>query len=946
MAKKKRKSGSGEELGKLVERDLTSLAREQRLPAAHGVDQACAEVVALLEQQRKAPLLAGDPGVGKSAVVLEIARRIASGLVGERLAKGRILEVPVAGIFARTANPKQAAELFEELLEHLASVPDTVVYLRDAALVQGSTLLPVLISQLRAGRLRFIFEAELRHAQNLLRSDETLAERAHLLILAEPSLERARWILGRVAEELESELDLVIDPAACDMALRLSARFLLARRLPRKAIELLREAASEAAGASRDRLGPEDVLARFCTATRLPRFVVDDAIPLDLGETEHFFGERILGQADAVSAVLRSVALLKAGLNDPRRPLGAFLFAGPTGVGKTHLAKLLAEFLFGAADRLVRLNMADYPDPGDENGIFGFPWGQTLDQKRGELTRLLDGKAFAVLLLDEFEKASGACHDRFLQLFDEGRFINGAGETVYCNNVLIVATSNVGAEVYREPPIGFSGTRGQTELISEVDRRIADAFRAEFLNRFDAICHFHPLGRVEIRKIAQREVGRVLEREGIRARGLDVEVAPAVIDLLVERGYSPSFGARFLQREIEKTLTAALAVEIARKPLPAGTHVTVVARPGGRVVAQVESRAAPPSPTAKVVLPAAGAATARRRLDHDELVAQARALLRRAEALTVAAGRAGLESTRAGLLAESQQPNFWDEPQRAAETLRRYRAVEAQLADLERLVKACQFAQRRAFEAKTEAQLAAAGRSLEEAAREVQLAEARTAAGSSGEVDEALVEIAAAGDTPAHAAWVQELAHMYLSWGERRGYEARAVAESEGPTCAVLRVSGPGVLGFLAGEAGLHRRIEDEARVGAFVRVHRASGELASGLELDTREIRRRPGQFVERVGCELTARHERSGRALSLSGGEGPEALQLVASTLISAGVFPDHEARRYHLGRGARVEDPRTGAGTPRWKDVLRGELDLFIAAWLARPPEGDAAPLHGIA
>ena len=362
-------------------------------------------------------------------------------------------------MFARSANPKQAAELFEQLLESLAGTAGTIVYLRDAGLLQGSSLNPVLIRFLRARRLKFIFEAELRAAQLLLRSDEALAEQIHLLPVNEPSAERARWILGRVAEELEEELALEIDGGACDMAVRLSTRFLLAKRLPRKALELLRESASEAAGASRERLGAEDVLGRFCAATRLPRFVVDDAIPLDLAETEKFFSERLLGQADAVNTVLRAVALLKAGLNDPRRPLGAFLFAGPTGVGKTHLAKLLAEFLFGSSERLVRLNMADYPDEGDENMIFGYQWSPTLAGKRGELTRLLDEKVFAVLLLDEFEKAHAACHDRFLQLFDEGRYINAAGETVPCNNVLVVATSNVGSEVYREPPIGFSGSR-------------------------------------------------------------------------------------------------------------------------------------------------------------------------------------------------------------------------------------------------------------------------------------------------------------------------------------------------------------------------------------------------------------------------------------------------------------------------------------------------------
>ena len=235
---------SNEELSKLIERDLTALAREKRLPSAHGVDASFAEVIAILEQNRKAPLLAGEPGVGKSAVVQEIARRIAAGMVSEKFAKARILEVPLAGVFARTSNPKQAAELFEQLLEELAEVADTLVYVRDAALFEGSSLVPVLIRALRAGRLRFLFEAELRHAQQLLRSDEALGERVHLLMVNEPSLERARWILGRVAEELEHEQPLAIDPHACDMALRLATRFLLARRLPRKALELLRRSSA------------------------------------------------------------------------------------------------------------------------------------------------------------------------------------------------------------------------------------------------------------------------------------------------------------------------------------------------------------------------------------------------------------------------------------------------------------------------------------------------------------------------------------------------------------------------------------------------------------------------------------------------------------------------------------------------------------------------------
>jgi ATP-dependent Clp protease ATP-binding subunit ClpC len=937
--------GAPDELEKFIERDLTALAKAGKLRAAYGVDAAVTEVSALQVRGGKAPLLAGDAGVGKTAIVEEFARRAADGRAGEELGKARIVEVPVAGIFARTSTPRQAAELCEELLESLARSPGTIVYVRDAALIPNTSLSPVFIRVLRAGNPRFIFEAELKRAQELVGVDEVFSERLHLLVVTEPPPELARWIVGRVAEDLEAELKLRIDPAACDMALRLATRFVLSRRLPRKAIELLREAATEAAGAAADRLGPEHVLERFCATTRLPRFIVDDAMPLDLAETERFFAERLLGQSDAVAAVLRAVALVKAGLNDPRRPLGVFLFAGPTGVGKTHMAKLLAEYLFGSAERLFRLNMADYPNEGDELTVFGSPWAQPLDARRGELTRLLSGKLFAVLLLDEFEKAHASCHDRFLQLFDEGQFINANGETVPCQNTLIVATTNIGADVYREPPMGFAGTRSEEQLIAEVDRRIADAFRPEFLNRFDAICHFRPLGKVEIRRIAQREVGHVLEREGIRTRNLEVEVSPEVVDLLVERGYSPHFGARFLQREIEKTLTNALAVEVAKRPMSAGAAVRVVARTGGKVVALTEGPAATREARTPVALPGAGAAIARRRLDRRELAAETDALVQRAEALVMASGKPSLEENRAKLLAAMQAPGFWDDAAQAASMLRAFRQVDAHLNALDALVRNCVYASRRAHSAKSEAELLAAVPIVEEAALAVQLAQARAAAGAGTDADEALIEICAAGEGPANGTWVSALAKMYLLWAEKRGCDASAIAEAESPSRAVLRITGPGVRGFLAGEAGVHRRIEDARRISAFVRIHHLNADPPAHIVVDQREVKRRPGEFVERVGVEATARDDSTGRVIRLALAEGVDHQRSIAASMLRAPV-DDHEARRYHVGRGAHVEDPRTGAGTPRVKEVLRGELDLFIAAWLARPPAERPAPEHPLA
>jgi ATP-dependent Clp protease ATP-binding subunit ClpC len=937
-----RRQTAAADVAKLVDRDLTELARSGRLPVAFGVDAAVTELLALIGRGDKHPLLAGDAGVGKTALVQEAARWIVAGKTEPSLADARVVEISVATVLAR--GEKRAAETLEELFESLAQKPGTIVYVRDIAVAAAAEpAMPVLGRALRTGALRFVLEADPRVAEQLLRTDEALAECVHVLQINEPAPEQVRAILARVAETVEVEHAVPIDADACDLAQRLTGKFLLSQRMPRKALELVRETAAEAVAAGRERVTAADVLSRFCASTRLPRFVVDDALPLDLDRTTQFFSDRILGQQDAVAAVLRSVALLKAGLNDPRRPLGVFLFAGPTGVGKTHLAKLLAEYLFGSADRLVRLNMADYAEEGAETIPFGATWGTTPFGRRGELTRLLAGKVFAVLLLDEFEKATTAMQDRLLQLFDEGQFVNGAGETIACSNTLIVATSNVGAEAYREPPIGFSGTRSPDEMLSEVDRRIAEAFRPEFLNRFDAVCHFRPLSRTEIRKIAQREVGRVLEREGVRVRGLDVEVAPEVVDLLVERGYSPLFGARFLKREIEKTLTSALAVEIVRRPLPPGTPVRVEARPDGRVVAQVESLAPSREATAQLVLPARGAATVRRRLDRRSLQGEVESLMGRAHRIASAAGRPAMEARRAALLAQSQAPDFWDEPARAAEVLREYRARDAQLGDMERVMRACASARRLVREARTEQHLVSAARAVEEAAREVQLLEARAAAGTATGVDDVLVEIEAASETLAAQAWVRELGYMYLGWAERRGYEKFSVAEGVEPTRVLLRVSGPGVLGFLAGEAGLHRRIEEDARVGAYVRPRPwPQSEPDAEFVVLAREYRRKQGFFLERVGAEVSARDESTGRAVTLHGGGALSELRSITAALLSVAPGGAGEVRRYFLGRAPHVEDPRTGASTPRIKDVLRGELEVFIAAWVGRNSGSGSRPV----
>jgi protein subunit release factor A len=247
-------------------------------------------------------------------------------------------------------------------------------------------------------------------------------------------------------------------------------------------------------------------------------------------------------------------------------------------------------------------------------------------------------------------------------------------------------------------------------------------------------------------------------------------------------------------------------------------------------------------------------------------------------------------------------------------------------------------------EAKNEVQLASAAKEVENVARQVQMAEALHASGASEKDTEALVDICASESIEPQDAWVQELASMYLGWAQKRGYDAVAVAEAEEPARVVVRIAGPGAFGYLAGEAGMHRRIDDDKRQRAYVRVHRGGAldnDLLEYLKLDGREVKRHEGFYLARVGTAVTVKDETTGRELTLMGAGHLEELKDIAARVVSGQSGTSDECRRYYVGRGARVEDPRTGAGTPRVKDVLRGDLDMFIAAWISRPPEEPPAP-----
>ena len=313
--------------------------------------------------------------------------------------------------------------------------------------------------------------------------------------------------------------------------------------------------------------------------TGLPASILDNKERVDLAAIRAFFSARVMGQDEAVGAVVERIAMLKAGLNDPGKPIGVFLFAGPTGTGKTELAKTAAEFLFGSAERLIRLDMSELQTPESTVKILGSP------ETPGDADLLIGRvrkQPFSVVLLDEFEKAHGHVWDLFLQVFDDGRLTDTLGHVADFRHCLIILTTNLGATGHRGSGLGFAPT-AEAYTGDHVLRAIGATFRPEFQNRLDKVIVFHPLTRDLMRTILKKELSRVLERRGLKDREWAVEWEASAQEFLLEKGFSPEMGARPLKRAIEQYVIAPLAATIVEKRFPEGDQFVFI-RSDGRAI--------------------------------------------------------------------------------------------------------------------------------------------------------------------------------------------------------------------------------------------------------------------------------------------------------------------------------------------------------------------------
>ena len=916
-----------------TERDLTEAAHKGELARAYGIEDALRQVDELT-RSKKHPMLAGPSGVGKTALIHELVVRSVQASPWGPLVGRRVFQFSFRHRATALKDRSLLGQALQSLIDALEQTPDIVPFFRDLHLAYQYDLEPMVEAMCFRLRGPILGEGRQDVLESMLENTPELNEHYVLVRLEEPSFDRAAKIIEAWASEQvrpaelndrrESRLDVEFSPASLEHALHLAHRFLSRDRLPRSALDLLRQTASLLPKGRPVEAG--HVIARFSENNRVPRRLVDPEAPLDLKEVRSFFSDRVLGQAEAVDAVVRMISMVKAGLSDVRRPFAVFLFAGPTGVGKTHLAQVLAEFLFSSRDRMVRLNMSDYPDETDAPRLFGDPAAYSSGARRGLLAQRLSGHPFAVLLLDEFEKANRAVHDRFLQLFDEGWYVNGLGEAVSCRSLIIIATSNAGAEVYREQALGFISAPPPEEREAEVERRIHRAFRFEFLNRFDEIVHFRPLNREVIRTIATRELQSFKDRSGFRQRELGLDVDEAVLDWLTVHGYDPHYGARFLRRTIQRSVATAVAEAVVRHQPTKGSIVRVTVR-GPRIQAEVP-KAKIREPRTSVTLPV-GTDAVTRQLDRAALLTQLNRFTEEAKARLAALDSARDEA--GALLERMNEADFWGSPEESA-VVDRYRVLDVRNRSFERINgPLLDIVEREDF----------AEASVETLARFVERAGQALTAWAEREADEGATELwvvlSSTSALEGGGRLLADLVQIELAWGRNVGLTGQVAAyamREDQPSLAVLDIEGPAAEAYFRMEEGLHRRRvpeshDERVRVDVVAQSRPPSREPAGISAVRSRTV-------ALGIDVAYRARVPLASRGLRLEL-FGPERGRLSHAVhdladLWDAPVSSSPDTVRIYREDGQGARDPRTNAVVPL-RDLQKGRLDPVLEAWRRR-------------
>jgi len=637
-------------------RDLTQDAAEGRLDPVIGREKEIERVVQILSRRTKNnPVLIGDPGVGKTAIVEGLAQRINENHVPEILSNKRVVALDLSTMIAGTKYRGEFEDRLTKIVNEIKSTGDVIIFIDELHTIVGAGAAEgaidaanILKPSLARGEFQCVGATTLNEYRKHIEKDAALERRFQPIVVDEPSEEESIEILKGLRDRYEAHHGVKIKDEAIVAAVKLSTRYISDRYLPDKAIDLIDEASSrvrlanyvlpeelkekqkqmeeiskekeeainaqeyEKAAKFRDEeqrlrdeidnerkewvnkrslqigsVGEEEIAAIVSSWTGVPVSKLATEESERLVHLEEVLHQRVIGQEEAVQAVARAVRRARAGLKNPHRPIGSFAFLGPTGVGKTELARALAEAMFGSEEAVIRLDMSEYMEKHAVSRMIGSPPGYVGYDEGGQLTEKIRRKPYSVILLDEIEKAHPDVFNILLQILEDGRLTDGQGRTVDFRNTIVIMTSNVGAEALKNAKkVGFTSVVDEAENYSRMKERVMEqlkhTFRPELMNRIDEIIVFSSLNENELQQIIELLLRDLTKR--VEENGYTMEINSAAREVILKEGYEPAYGARPLKRAIQKLVEDKVSEEILKKTVEPGDKILVDAEDGAIVI--------------------------------------------------------------------------------------------------------------------------------------------------------------------------------------------------------------------------------------------------------------------------------------------------------------------------------------------------------------------------